>query len=115
MSLAEQELKALVVELAAQLLKKVAVFFELHASLLLFKKNRKVHTSKIPALCALLDGARKAFEQSIQKSFEHEGLICWLRVAVPMTKMMLFQTPTAPNSITFALCGSEREFGHEPP
>ena len=33
-----------------------------------------------PALCGLLDSARKAVEQSIPKSFEHEGLPTLTRV-----------------------------------
>lgn len=71
--------------------------------------------SKTPALCALLDSAREAFEQSIPKSFKHEGRTYWLRVGIPMTKMILFDSPTTLKPMAFSLFGSEQELGHEPP
>ena len=67
-----------------------------------------------PALSALLDSARTAVEQSIPSSFEHEGRTYWLRVAVPMARMIIFDTPTTFAAMAFALSGSEQEFGHEP-
>ena len=67
-----------------------------------------------PALSALLDSARKALEQSIQKSFEHEGGTYWLRVAIPMARIIIFDTPTTLEPMAFALSGSCDEFGHEP-
>ncbi len=67
-----------------------------------------------PALSALLDSARKALEQSVPKSFEHEGRTYWLRVAVPMARLILFDTPKTLHPMAFALSGSEREFGHDP-
>ena len=67
-----------------------------------------------PALSAMLDSARTAVEQSIPKSFEHEGRVYWLRVAVPVARMIIFDTPTTFAPMAIALSGSEREFGHEP-
>jgi hypothetical protein len=67
-----------------------------------------------PALSAMLDSARTALEQSIPKSFEHKGRTYWLRVAVPMARMIIFDTPTTFAPMAFALSGSEQEFGHEP-
>lgn len=67
-----------------------------------------------PALSAMLDSARTALEQSIPKSFEHEGRTYWLRVAVPVARLIIFDTPTTCAPMAFALSGSEREFGHEP-
>lgn len=67
-----------------------------------------------PALSALMDSARTALEQSIPKSFEHEGRTYWLRVAVPMARVIVFDTPTTCNPMAFSLSGSEQEFGHEP-
>ena len=70
--------------------------------------------SKTPALSALLDSARHALEKSIPESFEHEGRTYWLRVAVPMARMIIFDTPTTFSPMAFALSGSAQEFGHEP-
>lgn len=67
-----------------------------------------------PALSALLDSARSALEQSIPKSFEHEGRTYWLRVALPSARMIVFDTPTTCSPMAFALSGSCEEFGHEP-
>ena len=67
-----------------------------------------------PALSALLDSARAALEQSIPKSFQHEGRTYWLRIAVPMARMIVFDTQTSFNPMAFALSGSDQEFGHEP-
>lgn len=67
-----------------------------------------------PALSSLLDSARVALEQSIPKSFEHEGRTYWLRVAVPMARMIVFDTPTTCKPMIFGLSGSGQEFGHEP-
>lgn len=67
-----------------------------------------------PALSALLDSARSALQQSIPHSFKHEGRTYWLRVAVPMARMIIFDTPTTFAPMAFALSGSEQEFGHEP-
>ena len=67
-----------------------------------------------PALSALLDSARAALEQSIPKSFQHECRTYWLRVAVPMARMIVFDTQTSFNPMAFALSGSDQEFGHEP-
>ena len=70
--------------------------------------------SLTPALSALLDSARAALEQSIPKLFDHEGRTYWLRVAVPMARMIVFDTSTACRPMIFALSGSSQEFGHEP-
>lgn len=67
-----------------------------------------------PALSAMLDSARTALEQSTPKSFEHEGRTYWLRVAVPVARMIIFDAPTTFAPMAFALSGSEQEFGHEP-
>ena len=67
-----------------------------------------------PALSELVDSARVALEQSIPKSFNHQGRKYWLRVAVPMARMIVFDTPTTCRPMIFALSGSGQEFGHEP-
>lgn len=67
-----------------------------------------------PALAAMLDSARTALEKSIPNTFEHEGRTYWLRVAVPVARMIVFDTPTTCEPMAFALSGSEQEFGHEP-
>lgn len=67
-----------------------------------------------PALSAMLDSARTALEQSIPNTFEHEGRTYWLRVAVPVARMIVFDTPTTCEPMAFALSGSDQEFGHEP-
>ena len=67
-----------------------------------------------PALSAMLDSARTALEQSMPKSFEHEGRTYWLRVAVPLARLIIFDAPTTCAPMAFALSGSEREFGHDP-
>ena len=67
-----------------------------------------------PALSGLLDSARVALEQSIPKSFNHQGRKYWLRVAVPMARMIVFDAPTTCRPMIFALSGSGQEFGHEP-
>ena len=67
-----------------------------------------------PALSAMLDSARTALEKSIPKSFEHEGRTYWLRVAVPVARLIIFDTPTTCAPMAFALSGSEKECGHEP-
>ncbi|MEI7516832.1 MAG: hypothetical protein WCK81_15705 [Betaproteobacteria bacterium] len=70
--------------------------------------------SATPALSAMLDSARMALDQSIPKSFEHEGRTYWLRVALPMVRIMVFDTPTTFKPMAFALSGSGEEFGHAP-
>ena len=67
-----------------------------------------------PALSAMLDSARTALEQSIPKSFNHEGRTYWLRVAVPEARMIVFDTPSTCEPMAFALSWSEHEFGHMP-
>jgi len=67
-----------------------------------------------PALSALLDSARTALENRIPKSFEHEGRTYWLRVALPMARLMVFNEPTTFKPMAFALSGSGEEFGHMP-
>ena len=72
------------------------------------------HADHSPALSAMIDSARTALEKSIPKTFEHEGRTYWLRVAVPMARMIVLDTQTSFNPMAFALSGSDQEFGHEP-
>ena len=76
--------------------------------------SRHSGCKKIPALSKLLDSAREALEQSIPKSFEHEGRAYWLRVAIPMARIIVFETQTALQPMAFAMSGSTVEFGHDP-
>ena len=69
---------------------------------------------KTPALSALLDSARKALEQSIPPSFEHEGRVCFLRAALPMARLIIFDNPKTLKPMIFAMSGSSDEFGHDP-
>lgn len=69
---------------------------------------------KTPALQALLESATNAFTAHIPSTFEHEGRTYYLRVCIGVARVMVFETPTAPQPMTRALTGSSEEFGHLP-
>ncbi|HEY9094199.1 MAG TPA: hypothetical protein VIN35_00540, partial [Hydrogenophaga sp.] len=69
---------------------------------------------KTPALQGLLDSATGAMAAKIPATFEHEGRTYYLRVAVDVARVMVFETATAPQPMAYAVTGSPDEFGHLP-
>lgn len=69
---------------------------------------------KTPALQSLLDSATGAMAAKIPATFKHEGRTYYLRVAIDVARVMVFETSTAPQPMAFAVTGSPEEFGHLP-
>ena len=69
---------------------------------------------KTPALQGLLDSAAAAMAAKIPATFEHHGKTYYLRVAIAVARVMVFETATAPQPMAYAVTGSLEEFGHLP-
>lgn len=67
-----------------------------------------------PALNGLFDSATAALGKAVPATFEHEGRTYYLRVSFGLVRVMVFETATAPDPMTFAVASSHSEFGHQP-
>jgi hypothetical protein len=72
------------------------------------------HADQTPALDGLLSSAADAITARIPPSFEHEGRTYYLRASIGLVRLMVFETPTAPQPMTEGVLGSVAEFGHKP-
>lgn len=69
---------------------------------------------RTPALNELLDSVARALADAIPATFEHKGRTYYLRVSLPMVRVMVFQDATSPMPMTYGITGSDAEYGHLP-
>lgn len=71
-------------------------------------------SDELPALAALLSGAREAVEKLLPDRFDYEGKTYYLSVSLGLCRIKVFDNPAKATPLVHAVSGGFDEFGHTP-